>query len=103
MAVKILLDKGDNDGKAAQSTAVLQALGHGIVGWIWLDLAILATDKLKDEDNSAARSYLRGKVKACQYFADVELPQVAAWLAPLRAGSSIVADMAVEEFLGETV
>jgi len=52
-------------------------------------------------DRSVEGSYLRGKLAACRYFAEFELPKVAAWLHPIELGTDVTAAMHLEDFLGE--
>jgi hypothetical protein len=56
---------------------------------------------LSQTAGSAQGSYLRGKLAACRYFAEFELPKVAAWLYPIELGTDVTVAMPLEEFLGE--
>ena len=64
---------GDADEALANATPYLQAFGHAVVAWIWLDVAIAAARGVPDD----AR---RGKRAAMQYFHAYELPKIDAWL-----------------------
>ncbi|KEP67843.1 acyl-CoA dehydrogenase [Thioclava dalianensis] len=67
----------------ANATQVLSAAGHVVAGWLLLDLALLdAPDK-------------PGRVAACRYFSEFELPHVRAWLSPVIAASDLT--MQVED------
>jgi butyryl-CoA dehydrogenase len=57
----------------ANATPYLQAFGHTVVAWIWLDVAVAAS---RVEGDLA-----RGKLQAARYFFRYELPRVDAWLA----------------------
>jgi butyryl-CoA dehydrogenase len=83
------------------ATPFLFGLGHAIVGWLWLDVATLCEARLALADGSVEGCYLRGKLAACRYFAEFELPKVAAWLHPIELGTDVTAAMPLEEFLGE--
>ena len=85
----------------AHATAFLEALGHGVVGWLWLDQAVHCRNALAESAEAADSGFLRGKLRACRYFADFELPKIAAWLAPFFAGARVTADIRPEEFIGE--
>ncbi len=76
-------------GSAAldNATAFLFAFGHLVVGWQWLDQARAA--KLL---GTADASFAAGKVTACRWFFESELPLIAAWLVPVMAASTIAAD-----------
>ncbi|MDE2400166.1 MAG: acyl-CoA dehydrogenase [Burkholderiales bacterium] len=63
----------------ANATPYLQGFGHTVLAWIWLELALAATA------GQAARSplgdgFLQGKLAACDYFFNFELPKIDAWL-----------------------
>jgi alkylation response protein AidB-like acyl-CoA dehydrogenase len=56
----------------AEATLFLRAFGHGVVGWLWLDLACCA---------ASGSAVLEASTRAgCLAFADGELPQALAWL-----------------------
>src|SRR5690242_19279198 len=64
----------DEDSRLAlaYATPFMQAFGHTVISWMWLDVAAAAS--------SQARSDLfRGKRMATRYFFDYELPKTAAW------------------------
>ena len=57
----------------ANATPYLQAFGHVVLAWMWLDVA-LATGALPEPSK-------QGKLAAMRYFYDYELPKTGAWLA----------------------
>jgi len=57
----------------ANATPYLQAFGHVVVAWLWLDVALADAD-----DGTAAAS---GRRAAMKYFYAYELPKTDAWLA----------------------
>ena len=61
--------------------AYLRGFGHAVLAWLWLDVAVLAQQRLAAGEGETA--LLRGKVEAARYFFAYELPLVAAWLAPV--------------------
>jgi alkylation response protein AidB-like acyl-CoA dehydrogenase len=71
----------DADLRLANASSYLEAFGHVVVGWIWLDQAVAAHALLAHAD--ADGDFLRGKLAACDYFFGWELPKVGAWLAVL--------------------
>ena len=99
---------GDPAEALANATPYLQAFGHVIVGWMWLDVALCAgAGAAGDAAGSsagaadghgaaagaaqrdgpgadAAVAQRRGKLAAARYFFHYELPRVAAWLAPVE-------------------
>ena len=99
---------GDPAEALANATPYLQAFGHVIVGWMWLDVAVCAgggaaggdagsaatADGHADVAGDAGRegpgagaavAQRLGKLAAARYFFRYELPRVAAWLAPVES------------------
>ena len=64
----------------ANAAAYLEAFGHVVVGWLWLDQAIVAATL---QDGPTGTDFHRGKLATCDYFFGWEMPKVAAWLAVL--------------------
>jgi alkylation response protein AidB-like acyl-CoA dehydrogenase len=64
---------GSPEEALANATPYLQAFGHVVVAWIWLDVAVRAAAAPAD----AAQ---RGRLAACRYFFHYELPKINAWL-----------------------
>ncbi len=64
------------DPAAALANAVpyMQAFGHVVVAWLWLDVAAAAL--AAGRDDAAAQ----GRLYAARYFHRYELPKIAAWL-----------------------
>ena len=81
--------RADAPATLAHGTAVLHALGHLVVAWLWLDMTAAA---LRRGHPSA-----QGRLWTCRHFFESELPLVAAWLAPLAAGSRLTTDIPEEE------
>ncbi|MEO5697431.1 MAG: acyl-CoA dehydrogenase [Burkholderiaceae bacterium] len=61
----------------ANATPYLQAFGHAVLAWIWLDVALCAQQRLPAAGDGAM---LQGKLAACRYFFRYELPRIGAWL-----------------------
>ena len=61
----------------ANATPYLQAFGHAVIAWIWLDVALCAQAKLASGPDDDA---LHGKLAAARYFFHYELPRLPAWL-----------------------
>ena len=57
----------------ANATPYLQAFGHLVLAWIWLDVALVAPA------DPASPAQL-GRLQACRYFFDYELPKIDPWL-----------------------
>jgi butyryl-CoA dehydrogenase len=61
----------------ANATPYLQAFGHVVVAWIWLDLGLALSRGARGDDAT------RGRLAAMRYFFAYELPRVDAWLGPV--------------------
>ncbi len=70
----------DAELQFANAGPYLEAFGHVVVGWLWLEQALAATELLQ---GPLASDFHRGKLAACDYFFGWEMPKVAAWLAVL--------------------
>src|SRR6478735_9978905 len=57
----------------ANATPYLQAFGHLVLAWIWLDVATCAAAAVPSDAQ-------RGRLAACRYFFRYELPRIGAWL-----------------------
>jgi butyryl-CoA dehydrogenase len=70
----------DPDEALANATPYLQAFGHVVLAWIWLDVG-LAADRCAGSESADRADFLRGKLQAIRYFYEYELPKIGAWLA----------------------
>ena len=86
-----LLKLNDDARALAHATAFLSAFGHAVVGWLWLDQAVLCAAAGSDP-------YSLGKVRACRFYFETELPRVAVWLDQVDALSDTASDRPVEQF-----
>ena len=75
----------------ANATPYLQAFGHLVVAWTWLDVATCAA-------RGAADAAQRGRLAACRYFFRYELPKITAWLAVVAARDDTCRTMPEESF-----
>ena len=69
----------------ANATPYLQAFGHVVMGWIWLDIGVVATP--------ASSALTSGLLAALHYFHAYELPKVDAWLKVVRERESVCRNM----------
>ena len=74
----------------ANAVPYLQAFGHTVIAWIWLDVA----SSLGDDSSPAAH----GRRAACRYFYRYELPKIGAWLNVVCSRDSTCADLPEEAF-----
>ena len=72
----------------------MQAFGHTVLAWIWLDVAMAAL-KSDATDSGAARAGIMG---ATAYFYAYELPKILAWLAVVESRNRLCADFPEEAF-----
>ena len=71
-ATKAAWATGVPEEALANATPYLQAFGHVVLAWLWLDVALAA--------QRSASPLLPGKRAALQYFYAYELPKIDAWL-----------------------
>ncbi len=67
----------------------LQAFGHTVLAWVWLDV-VLAAHTLDATENKAM---VEGKTRAARYFYHYELPKISAWLGVVAQRDMTCADM----------
>jgi alkylation response protein AidB-like acyl-CoA dehydrogenase len=67
----------------ANATPYLQAFGHVVLAWLWLDVALAAK----------ATPQEAGKLAAMHYFFAYELPKIDAWLGPVARRESLLREM----------
>jgi butyryl-CoA dehydrogenase len=77
------------DEALANATPYLQAFGHVVVAWLWLDVARVAVAAAAGREDA----FLRGKLQAARYFFAFELPKIDAWLAVVAARNPTCREM----------
>jgi butyryl-CoA dehydrogenase len=78
----------DMDAALANSSVYLEMFGHTVLAWIWLRQAIAACRGINaglTSGNKADEDFYRGKLAACRYFFNWELPKTQPQHALLRA------------------
>ncbi len=83
----------------ANATLFLNAFGHVVIAWMWLQQAIAAT-KGKAHDNAADADFYNGKLSAAQFFFRYELPKIKADLDVVANLDSTCFDLSAEQFVG---
>jgi alkylation response protein AidB-like acyl-CoA dehydrogenase len=73
----------------ANATLYLQAFGHVVLSWLWLDVAMAAVQS----NHAAAASLKDGKLAAMHYFYAYELPKIDAWLGPVARREALLRNM----------
>ncbi|MFM2187653.1 MAG: hypothetical protein RIR43_2225 [Pseudomonadota bacterium] len=83
-ATKAAWATGQPEEALANATPYLQAFGHVVLAWIWLDVALCAnTDKDQHQGLRAAQ----------RYFFDYELPKIGPWLQVVAQRNPVCRDM----------
>ena len=72
---------GDADAALANATPYLQAFGHVVLAWIWLELGLAA---------AGARP---GTLACLRFFYAYELPKIDAWLAPVARREALLREV----------
>ena len=80
---------GDASEALANAVPYMQAFGHVVIAWMWLELAMAATR------SEAARAGLTG---AKTYFYQYELPKIDAWLQVVERRDMTCAELPEEAF-----
>lgn len=80
-----LLSDGDAEAAMANSSIYLEAVGHTVVAWIWLEVALAAGTKEGE--------FYDGKRVAAQYFYEYEVPRIEPMLDLLATRSRTLVDL----------
>jgi alkylation response protein AidB-like acyl-CoA dehydrogenase len=73
------------------ATFFLWAFGHAVLAWMWLDQAVAAA-------HAQDGSLYAGKLRACRFFFEVELPKAHTWIAIVASSSEVAAEMSTDDF-----
>ena len=85
---------GDPARTLANATAYLEAFGHVVLAWIWLEQSLAASKHYQRADGN----FYHGKWQACRYFFLYELPKVDAMLDLVESLDTTTLDMQDEWF-----
>jgi alkylation response protein AidB-like acyl-CoA dehydrogenase len=78
----------------ANATPYLQAFGHVVLAWLWLDVALACEARLvREQADAATLDGLHGRLAAMRYFYVYELPRIDAWLLPVAARQALCREM----------
>ena len=67
---------GDSNRTLANASVYLEAFGHLVIGWIWLEQALVAGRSMTRSNDERDDDFYQGKLAACRYFFAFELPKV---------------------------
>jgi alkylation response protein AidB-like acyl-CoA dehydrogenase len=96
-ATRAAWETGKPQDALANAVPYMQAFGHTVIAWIWLDIALASLASAKGDalKNSAAHT---GRLGACSYFYHYELPKIEAWLKVVNERNRTCADLPEEAF-----
>ena len=81
----------------ANAVPYMQAFGHTVLAWIWLDVAITAAVAVSADATKSIAACV-GKLAATRYFYHYELPKIGAWLKVVETRDLTCANMPEEAF-----
>ena len=87
-ATRDLHAAGDVNKTLANASVYLEAFGHVVMAWIWIEQALATAGAPNRHDD-----FYRGKMQACQYFIRWELPKVRPMLNLLESLDTTTLDM----------
>ncbi len=91
--------KNDEPEQAlCNATPFMQAFGHVVIAWLWLELSLVAVRKLTTNVTVSEADFVHGKRQAAKYFFEYELPKIGVWLNVVSACNPICRDMKEEWF-----
>ena len=85
---------GEPTQALANAVPYMQAFGHTVLAWIWLDVALTALNN----DATLSIAANAGRLGAIRYFYHYELPKMGAWLNVVNARDMTCAALAEEAF-----
>ncbi|MFT7772122.1 acyl-CoA dehydrogenase [Roseateles sp.] len=88
-ATKKAWSTGQPEEALANATPYLQAFGHTVLAWLWLDVALSV---------SGEGDFANGKRVAARYFFAYELPKIAAWLDVVARREPLCREIKAEYF-----
>jgi hypothetical protein len=81
--IRLLYAAGDLDVTLANASIFLEAFGHYVMAWVWLEQGIVAQEKLGQSgagESALEQDFYMGKLQATRYFLRWELPKIAPML-----------------------
>jgi alkylation response protein AidB-like acyl-CoA dehydrogenase len=91
-ATKTAWASGQPQEALANAVPYMQAFGHVVLAWMWLDTALAITNATKSE------AFYAGLARARAYFYAYELPKIDAWLAVVSSRDMTCAEMSEDAF-----
>ena len=94
-ATKAAWATGEPGAALANAVPYMQAFGHTVLAWLWLDVVLASLSSPQDTAASAAHT---GRMGAMRYFYHYELPKIDAWLKVVESRDQTCADLPEEAF-----
>ncbi|NDF45145.1 MAG: acyl-CoA dehydrogenase [Betaproteobacteria bacterium] len=88
-ATKMAWSTGEPREALANAVPYMQAFGHTVLAWMWLELALASQD-----DDVASK----GRLAAARFFFHYELPKIGAWLKVVESRDMTCADVPEDAF-----
>jgi alkylation response protein AidB-like acyl-CoA dehydrogenase len=95
-ATKAAWATGEPGEALANAVPYMQAFGHTVLAWLWLDVALASLSSPGDSTNQGAAH--AGRMGAMRYFYHYELPKIGAWLKVVESRDLTCADLPEEAF-----
>jgi alkylation response protein AidB-like acyl-CoA dehydrogenase len=88
----------DHSGSAVldDASVFLAAFGHVVVAWLWLEQAVVA--RRLSAGRVSEPDFLAGKLRACEFFFECELPRIEVWLSIVDSRSETASAMPSAQF-----
>lgn len=90
-ATKAAWATGEPGEALANAVPYMQAFGHTVLAWLWLDVALASLSLPQDAAHT-------GRLGAMRYFYHYELPKIDAWLKVVESRDLTCADLPEEAF-----
>ncbi len=85
---------GNPTDALANAVPYLQAFGHTVLAWIWLDVSLASRAHAAGQSSPAHT----GRLAAARYFFHYELPKIGAWLKVVESRDLTCAELAEDAF-----
>ncbi|MEG2999416.1 MAG: acyl-CoA dehydrogenase, partial [Comamonas sp.] len=93
-ATKSAWATGNAQEALANAVPYMQAFGHTVLAWMWLDVALAVLAR----DASLSVAAHAGQMGAARYFFHYELPKIGAWLQVVRQRDMTCAELPEDAF-----
>ena len=78
----------------ANAVPYMQAFGHTVLAWVWLEVAVATLES----DPAQAQSASQGRLGAARFFFHYELPKIGAWLNVVQSRDMTCATLSEDAF-----